>query len=72
MNAQKRGIQKAIEKANNDNIKRYGLVPFNLQDIPEPCRGVLHKRAGVCSLNGSVMMIIILFFMKPINLMVNI
>ena len=48
MNAQKRGIQKAIEKVNNDNIKRYGLVPFNLQDIPEPCRGILHKRTGVC------------------------
>ena len=52
MNAQKRGIQKAIEKANKDNIKRYGLVPFNLQDIPEPCRGVLHKHAGVCSKCG--------------------
>jgi len=48
MNAQKRGIKKAIEKVNNDNIKRYGLVPFNVQDLPEPCRGILHKRAGVC------------------------
>jgi len=30
MNAQKRGIKKAIEKTNNDNIKRYGLVPYCL------------------------------------------
>lgn len=48
MTAQKRGILTAIEKSNNDNIKKHGLVPFNLNELPEPCKGVVHKKAGVC------------------------
>ena len=48
MSAQKRGIQAAIEKINSDNIKKYGLVPFDLNKLPEPCKGIQHTKAGIC------------------------
>ena len=48
MNAQKRGVLSAIEAANSNNIKRFGLVPYDLNQLPEPCTGIIHNLAGVC------------------------
>lgn len=48
MTAQKRGIQAAIEKINSDNMKKYGIVPFDLNKLPEPCKGIQHTKAGIC------------------------
>ena len=52
MNAQKRGIIAAIEKINRDNIKKYGLVPYDINKLPEPCKGIQHTKAGVCEKCG--------------------
>ena len=52
MNAQKRGIIAAIEKINRDNIKKYGLVPYDVNKLPEPCKGIQHTKAGVCEKCG--------------------
>lgn len=52
MNAQKRGIVAAIEKINRDNIKKYGLVPYDVNKLPEPCKGIQHTKAGVCEKCG--------------------
>ena len=48
MSTQKWGNQAAIGKINSDNIKKYGLVPFDLNRLPEPSKGIQHINAGVC------------------------